>query len=198
MRRRWCLFYLLAVATMTSGLATCAQLVRPLQPGEAVVAKPGDGLIFGRIVMLRDKRNVFTELPRFNNEFGWELTQTASGKRYVISPLTQDGPFVLALPPGLYEVTKLMVEDRAGQWEGLLVASFVVKPGTLTYLGTWEIEFTNLGPSSKVRGRVVDQLNEARDDLQQTYGGTPQSITVGTLATAEEGYLSLLQPRAEQ
>ncbi|HZC68132.1 MAG TPA: hypothetical protein VE201_05890, partial [Nitrospirales bacterium] len=163
-----------------------------------VIEKPGYGLVFGRIVVIRDGEDQLAAFPRFYKEFGWVLSQLKTGKKYVVSPLTQDGPFVLALPAGLYEITKLMYEERVGLWEGHLLARFSVQPDGVAYLGTWAIEFTNLGPSSKIVGRVVNQLDEAREDLKQNYAGKLQPITVGLLESAKEGYLSLVRPRAEQ
>jgi len=169
----------------------------PVQPGSPLVEKPGDGLVFGRIAVIRDGEDQLSALPSFPKEFWWVLTQVRSGKRYVVSPLTQDGLFALDLPAGSYEVTKLMYEERAGLWEGRLPARFIVQPGMLIYLGTWEIQFTNLGPSSRILGRVVNQLGEARDDLTRTYTGKLQPATVSLLVSVPEGYFSLVRPRAD-
>jgi len=162
------------------------------------MGRPGDGLVFGRIAVIRDGEDQLSALPSFPKEFGWVLTQVRSGKRYVVSSLTQDGLFALDLPAGSYEVTKLMFEERAGLWEGRLPARFIVQPDKLIYLGTWEIQFTNLGPSSKILGKVVDRQDEARDDLRQIYTGTPRAITKGLLESVKEGSLSLVRPRSEQ
>lgn len=190
----------LAAGVVAGLLLACTNtvLVRPIEPGTAVTEKPGYGLAFGRIAIMRDGEDQLAALPRFPKEFGWVLTQAGTGKRYVVSPLTQDGPFALELPGGFYEVTKLMYEERAGLWEGRLPASFSVKPGELTYLGTWQITFMNLGQSSKISGGVVNQLKEASDDLQQTYLGKLQPVTLGLLESALQGHISLMRPRAEQ
>jgi hypothetical protein len=198
MRRRGGLSYLLAVASIVSGLSGCAEFVRPVGPGATVVEQPGDGLVFGRVAIIRDGEDQMPALPRFPKAFGWVLEQLKTGKQYVVSPLTDDGIFVLALPAGSYEVIKLMYEERVGFWEGRLPARFLVQPDGVTYLGTWEIEFTNLGPSSKVLGKVVNQFDAARDDLQHTYKLVQRPITVGLLYSAKEGHLSLLRPRSEQ
>jgi hypothetical protein len=160
--------------------------------------KPGDGLVFGRIAVIRDGEDQLSAVPSFPKEFGWVLTQARSSKRYVVSPLTQDGLFALDLPAGTYHVTKLMYEERAGLWEGSLLAGFTVQPGTLTYLGTWQIEFLNLGAGAKVSGKVLNQMDEAREDLQQRYAGNQRPITIGLLDSMQECHLSLVRPRAEQ
>ncbi len=196
MRSVFCLFVL--AAGVSSLLAGCAELVRPVEPGTALTERPGHGLVFGRVAVIRDGEDQLSTLPSFPKEFGWVLTHLKSGKRFVVSPLTENGMFTLALPVGSYELTKLMYEERAGLWEGHLLARFTVQPDKLTYLGTLEIQFTNLGPSSKILGKVVDQQDEARDDLKQIYTGSPGTITKGLLESEKEGYLSLVRPRSEQ
>ena len=190
----------LAAGAVAGLLVACANatLVRPVESGAILAETPGQGLVFGRIAVIRDGEDQLTALPAFPKEFGWVLTQLKSGKRYVVSPLTLYGAFALDLPAGTYEVTKLMYEERAGGWEGHLLARFTVQPGKLIYLGTWQIQFTNLGASSKIEGKVVDQKDEASEDLKQTYTGKLQPLTVGLLESAQEGYLSLVRPRAEQ
>jgi len=102
---------------MVGCLWGCAELVRPIEPGTALTESPGHGLVFGRIAVIRDGEDQFAALPSFPKEFGWVLTKAGSGKRYVVSPLTQNGVFVLELPTGSYEVSKLMYDERAGLWD---------------------------------------------------------------------------------
>jgi len=190
----------LAAGAVASLLLACTNttLVRPVEPGTNLVETPGHGLVFGRIAVIRDGEDQLAAPPSSPKEFGWILMQAASGKRYVASPLTENGPFALELPGGSYEVIKLMYEERAGWWEGRLPASFSVKAGELVYLGTWEITFMNLGPGSRISGGVVNQFKEASDDLKQTYTGKLQPITLGLMESALQGYFSLMRPRAEQ
>ncbi len=198
--RRHPLTACLAAGTLAGLLLSCANtvLIRPIEPGTSLVAPSGHGLVFGRIAVIRDSEDQLAALPAFPKEFGWVLQELKTGRKYVVDSLTQNGPFVLDLQGGSYEVTKLMYEERAGLWEGRLPASFSVKPGQLVYLGTWQITFTNLGPSSKISGGVANQLKEASDDLKQNYEGKLQPITQGLMESALQGYFSLIRPRAEQ
>jgi hypothetical protein len=189
---------LLIAAGMAGCVWGCAELVLPVRPGSPFMEKPGNGLVFGRIAVIRDGEDQLSAIPSFRKEFGWVLTQLKSGKKYVTSPLTQHGMFVLDLPAGSYEVSKLMYEERDGFWEGHLLARFTVQPDKLTYLGTWELQFMTLGPSSPIGGKVLDQQDEASDDLTQTYTGLSRPIAKGLLVSAKEGSLSLLRPRFYQ
>jgi hypothetical protein len=95
-------------------------------------------------------------------------------------------------------VTKLRYEDRDGLWEGLLAASFSVKPGSLTYLGTWQISFAGLGSGVPITGLTLNELKEDRDEFDQDYNINSRSIVIDLMETAKEGRLALLKPRAEQ
>jgi len=191
-------FKLLIAAGIAGCVWGCAELVFPVRPGSPFMEKPGNGLVFGRIAVIRDGEDQLSALPSFPKEFGWVLIQLKSGRKYVTSPLTQKGMFVLDLPAGSYEVSKLMYEERVGFWEGQLLARFTVQPDKLTYLGTWEIQFMNLGPSSPIGGKVLDEQGQASDDLTQTYTGLSRPIAKGLLESAKEGYLSMLRPRFAQ
>lgn len=138
-----------------------------------------------------------TSLPSFPLSFGWELLEAHTGKKSVVDPLTENGFFALPLPAGLYHVTKLRYENRYGLWEGTLAASFSVKPGSLTYVGTWQITFAGLGPGVPITGRTLNDLKEDRGEFEERYAINTRPVTVALLESALEGKFSLLRPRSE-
>ena len=186
---------LLLFATILPG---CAEFVRPVQPGGAIVEKPGTGLIVGRIAMIRDGEDRMTSLPGFPRSCGWELIQAETGKKFVVDPLTENGFFAFPLPAGIYHLTKLRYEDQYGLWEGILAASFSVKPGSPTYLGTWQITFAGLGPGVPITGRTLNTLEQDRDEFEERYAIKAGAVTVALLQSASEGHFSLVRPRSEQ
>ena len=190
--------FVIAVIAICLPLAGCAEFVRPVQPGTTINQRPGVGLAFGRIAMIREGEDRMTSLPSFPRSFGWELVQAESGKSYIMDPLTEDGKFAALLPAGLYHITKLRYEDRSGLWEGRLSGSFVVKSAGSTYLGTWEISFAGLGSGVPLIARTVNDLNEERDAFQDSYKINARPLSVALLESAKEGYLSLVRPRSEQ
>ena len=188
---------ILFLGALSALLSACAEFPRPLLPGSSVAEPPGQSLVFGRIAVIRDGEDRMTSLPSFPRSFGWELDDH-TGKKFVVDPLTENGFFGLPLPAGVYHVTKLRYEDRSGLWEGMLAASFSVKSGSRTYLGTWEITFAGLGPGVPITGRTLNDVKDDSDVFQQRYKIDAGSITVAIMETAKEGSLSLLRPRAEQ
>lgn len=179
-------------------LSGCAEMPRPLLPGGAAVERPGQGLIFGRVAMIRDDDDRMTSLPSFARSFGWELLQADTGKKFVVDPLTENGLFALPLPAGIYHVTKLRYEDRYGLWEGTLAASFSVKSGSSTYLGTWEITFAGLGPAIPITARTLNDFKSEQEVFKDRYAINESAVTVALLQPAPKGNLALLRPRSEQ
>jgi hypothetical protein len=191
-------YRVLCLMFLAFALSSCAQFLRPVEPGGSLIEKSGVALVFGRISVIRDGQDQMTAMPNILRNFGWTLMRAESGKRYVSEPLTENGIFALYLPGGIYHVTKLVYEDRAGIWEGSLAATFIVKPTGLTYVGTWEITFAGLGQGVPITGRTLNMLEQERDEFVQRYKISAASIAIALMETAREGYLSLLRPRAEQ
>ena len=187
----------LVLGILFSLLSACAEVPRPLPPGSSVSERSGQSIVFGRIAVIRDGEDRMTSLPSFPRSFGWELLEAHTGKKFVVDPLTENGFFALPLPAGLYHVTNLRYEDRYGLWEGTLAASFSVKPGSLTYVGTWQITFAGLGPGVPITGRTLNDLKEDRDEFEDRYTIHTRPVTVALLESAPEGHFSLLRPRSE-
>jgi hypothetical protein len=179
-------------------LPGCAEFVRPVQPGVAVVQKPGAGLIVGRVAIIQDTEDRMVSLPGFPREFGWELQAAETGKKFLVDPLTEDGFFALSLSAGIYHVITLRFENRAGLWEGSLPATFIVKPSGSTYVGTWEITFAGLGPGVPITGRTLNTLEHDREEFEGRYAIHAGRLTVALLQSASEGHFSLVRPRSAQ
>jgi len=184
------------LTVMVAGLLSgCVRVVTPLAPGSSLIEDSNQGLVFGRVGLLRDGGDLLTVQGPFRRRFGWQLLQEGSGKQFVVDPLTTDGWFVVSLPAGHYRVTKITYfSEHSGLWEGRVPARFGNKAGASTYLGTWEIEFTPLGGEGKVSTRVLNEIDNAQGELNRFYTGPRQSIVVGLLESDKEGYFSLLEP----
>src|SRR5438105_9496401 len=189
----WTTTVTLVFVILCGQLSACAEVPRPLSPGSSVAEHSGQSLVFGRIAVIRDGEDRMTSLPSFPRSFGWELLEAHAGKKFVVDLLTEDGFFALPLPAGLYHVTKLRYEDRYGLWEGTLAASFSVKPGSLTYVGTWQISFAGLGPGVPITGRTLNDLKENRAEFEERYAIKARPVTMALLASAPEGKFSLLR-----
>ncbi len=190
----------LTAGVVASLLLSCTNmvLVRPVEPGASLTMSPGAGIVFGRIQIIRNGVDELGEPGGHYREFGWSLTHAGSGARFASSPLTGNGSFVLILPTGQYQVTHIEYDERLGTWEGRLLARFTVHADQATYLGTWEIQMVRFASGGKISGRVVNHREEAREEFNQTYAGNSHPIVIGLLESAQEGYFSMVRPKAEQ
>lgn len=187
----------LLLGILSSLILACAEVPRPLSAGTSVSNDPGQSIVFGRIAIVRDGEDRMSTSASFPRSFGWELLLAQGDRKFVVDSLTENGLFALALPAGIYHVTKLRYEDWYGAWEGTVAASFSVKPGTITYLGTWEITFAGLGPGVSVTARTSNNLEEDHDEFDARYAIDARPLTVAMIQSTAEGHFALLRPRSE-
>lgn len=152
----------------------CAAVLSPMKPGTNDSIKSDEGVVLGRI-QLTDSTGAAFQSPKqpFRTSFHmqWRLKEQVLGKEYVIDPLPNEGPFVVKLPTGSYELTVLSFDTALGIWQAFLPTTFTVSSQACTYLGTWELR-TKAGffDGSIVR-HVVDQPALAESDLQTFMNG---------------------------
>ncbi len=160
---------LVVLCLMSSLLFGCAVVLTPMSPGTNNSLKPDEGVVLGRIQLMDSDGETFAS-PRhpFRTPFQiqWRLKEQTLAKEFVIDGLPQDGPFVVKLPTGSYQLTALSFDTALGIWQASLPTTITVSPQGCTYLGTWELR-TKAGffDGSIVR-HVVDQHNLAENDLK--------------------------------
>jgi hypothetical protein len=183
---------------LVSGLvwiqSACAIPVLPLQPGTVQVENSTHGLIFGRIEVFRKGQD---QMMTLGKTFGWWLLHEDSGRHYVVWLLTHDGPFIVNLPGGQYQVTRIVYDESAGVWEGTLGATFMVKAGEATYLGTWHIDMEFHGQAGRIYGRVEKEWEQAQKNFFHTYMGAEKPMGIALLLSEPEGFLSSITLRID-
>ncbi len=185
-------------ALVVSGCASLpdTQLAQRVQPGEAVVLKQDEILIFGRLL--------FTENGKSKVPYGlgkplWQIeTKSTSGsmppdeKRRILPFLSADaeGRFAYVIPAGHYAIAHA---EPLG-YQPLLDPGLEFEaraPGQAYYLGDVEVDFDAwswLGGlwgnyvTRITRVEVVDRFGAARDALVQQQSGHPELIGKALLA----------------
>lgn len=147
----------------------CTAVLSPMKPGMSELLRSDEGLVLGHIQLTDSNGEAFgsPEQPfRTSFHIQWRLKEQNLGKEYVIDPLPKDGPFVVKLPIGSYELTAVSFDTALGIWQTSLPTTFTVNSQACTYLGAWELR-TKAGffDGSIVR-HVVDQHARAEHDLQ--------------------------------
>jgi hypothetical protein len=140
-----------------------------MKPGMSESITSNEGLVLGHIQLTDGNGEAFRsqEQPfRTSFHIQWRLKEQTLGKEYVIDPLPKNGPFVVKLPTGSYELTAVSFDTALGIWQASLPTKFTVNSQACTYLGAWELR-TKAGffDGSIVR-HVVDQQARAENDLQ--------------------------------
>jgi hypothetical protein len=157
------LFIMLSVAL------GCAAVVTPMKPGADHSITPDEGLVLGRIQLTDSDAEAFSSPGqpfRTTFQIQWRLKERTLGKTFVINGLPTNGPFVVKLPTGSYQLTALSFDTAFGIWQASLPTSFTVSPQGCTYLGTWELRTRAGFFDGFIVRYVVDQHNIAESDLK--------------------------------
>ena len=172
----------------------CAAVLSPMKPGTHESIRSDEGVVLGRIQLTDGNGDAF-QSPRqpFRTSFHmqWRLKDQKLGREFVVDPLPKDGPFVVKLPTGSYELTALSFDTALGIWQASLPTTFTVSSQACTYLGTWELR-TKAGffDGSIVR-HVVDQHALAESDLQTFVNGRLSNPMVTELSSSTASPLLL-------
>lgn len=86
----------------------CAEVLRPIQPGEYDPVNPGECLLLDRIHITGNQGEQFasTHEPfHARLHIQWRVRDQALGKEFLVDDLPSDGPLVSTLPTGSYRLT---------------------------------------------------------------------------------------------
>lgn len=180
----------LVVASLTLG---CIAVVVPVKPGATEIADSDNGLVFGRIHLIRNGKDQRAGL-RFPSDVEWWIAEKKQERRFVVDDLPIDGPFVVKLPSGHYRLTVVSFDDVLGEWQASLPATFTVQSHECTYLGTWELQMQVGLFTGEIARQVLNQLELAQDDLRMIIGDVSCPITTAPLESLTEGSVRLTSP----
>lgn len=155
--------WLLALLSMLSvGVASgCANWVPALPLAETQPLRPGESLVFGRVVVALTGpfSRIYAPEVRF-----FELLNRSRGERFAVSVESEDGVFAVTLPVGLYELARVQIREGPFLSMADLNATFQVGPDPILYVGTWRF-----GVESPRYGRMVlVSLVREQDDQGKT------------------------------
>lgn len=115
-----------------------------------------------------------------------ELANQDTGERFRIDVQAAESSLVLALPPGTYELSRIMINEGAFQAMANPGPVFQLGAGTVTYVGTWTFGIAAPFYDRKLTLSVSDELGEATTELTARYPAlSTRSIISGLPAPAE-------------
>lgn len=143
--------------------------LEPLEPGTPIVAadKPmidTDGpMILGRVVavLLGPTTRWYGPHVRFI-----ELTNRATRQRYQVMLESEDRHFLVEIPAGEYELSRVQISEGPFMSLADLHETFTVVPAHITYVGTWRFGVDIPKYGRKVLVSIIED-DEARREAEQ-------------------------------
>lgn len=152
-------------------LAGCATRLGPVP--KAVTGK--ETIAFGHIAarLTAPSTRAYPPEIRF-----LELFNRETDERFRIDVQAAESRLVLAVPPGTYELSRIMINEGAFQAMANPGPTFRVATGTVTYIGTWTFGIAAPTYDRKIALTVSDDLGEAKAELASRYPSlSTRSIT---------------------
>lgn len=169
----------------------CSSVIVPLVPGDAASMDSGQGLIFGHthVTVNENAQPSTVVLP---SDMQWLLSNNRDGKPITIDALPIDGPFVFKLPAGTYRLSTINLDVTLGVWHAVASATFTVRSGACTYVGSWELDIHEDFFSGSITRRVSNQLARDVGYLRKILGGKSCPILKAPLPPALDAESELI------
>jgi hypothetical protein len=132
------------------------------ESSELSPAVPADGaLAVGHVitVLMGPTTRAYVPELRF-----FELTNTATQDRIRVEVESDDGWFILTLPPGEYELSRLQVSEGGFLATAALNPGFKILEGQVTYVGTWRL---GIESPQYDRSILLSAVTESEDAVRQ-------------------------------
>ncbi|WP_447977668.1 hypothetical protein [Candidatus Nitrospira bockiana] len=169
---------------LLAGLVGCVATL-PAVPTALPETSERQAIVVGRVVtvLMGPTTRWFEPQLRF-----FELVNSRTDERYRVDVQDADSWFVLPLPAGDYELSRLQISEGAFLGMAGLAPKFHVEEGQVTYVGTWRLGIESPQYNRSVLLSAVAQPEaEVRDALQgyPVLSERPLSTALLTPATVE-------------
>jgi hypothetical protein len=116
-------------------------------PPTVAPTEEATSLVIGRIttIITGETRRIYDPALRF-----FELVNRQTQERFRVDVQSDDQQFVLSLPPEVYELNRVQINEGSFMSLAQLSASFALERGAIAYLETWRF-----GVDSPKYGRMV-------------------------------------------
>ena len=140
---------------------------------------PGDSVAFGRVnVQLTGPvSRIYAPELRF-----FEVVNRDNDERFRVDVNAAEAALALKLPPGDYELTRIMINEGAFQAMATPGPTFRVDPGRLNYLGAWRFDISSPTYGRKIELVITSELDEATQSIRAQYPNLSEVPVVSQLA----------------
>ncbi len=142
---------------LITGCTTSSSRLRsvPALPADYVFGDKNESIIFGRV---STPAGTFALIDKFNKTQLLVRNETSGDGYTIISDKGSPGSyFIVALPPGVYTITKV----KRGDGYSSPSFQFVAEPGHVSYLGTLKFVLEEEGLGEDIFGRFLGAIGEA-------------------------------------
>jgi len=143
-------------------LIGCTATLPALPESSELSSVPADGaVVVGHVmtVLVGPTTRAYVPELRF-----FELVNTATRDRVRVEVESEDRWFILPLPPGDYELSRLQVSEGGFLAMATLNPGFKVLEGTVTYVGTWRL---GIESPQYDRSVLLSAVAESEDAIRQ-------------------------------
>jgi len=159
----------------------CASSV-PSRPADIQVQRP---LAFGRALAVLTSSSTRWYAPEVRF---FELMNSTTGERIRVDIASPDELFVLSLPAGDYQLTRVQINEGPFLAMADVTATFRVNPDSVAYLGTWRFMVDSPRTHRMVVLAIAAEEDGARRQLFAHYPaltGRPLTVELPSPAMAE-------------
>lgn len=177
---------LMLVLLLSTWQVGCATRVASTAPS----LEPSDSLAFGRISvgLTGPTTRIYPPMVRF-----FEVTNHDTGERFRIDIQAVDSKLFLKLPPGSYELSRIMINEGAFQSLANPGPLFKVEPRKANYVGTWRVGVGSPTFNRKISVTIADDLSVASQELLSRYPRLSMPSITNQLPTPTESVTRLFE-----
>ena len=125
-----------------------------------------DTLAFGRVhvTLSGPTTRAYPPTLRF-----FEVVNETTGERFRVDVQSDDASLFLKLPPGEYELSRVVINEGAFQAASNPGPLFRVEPDQINYVGTWQFGVASPTYDRKVLLSVANEVEAASRELETRY-----------------------------
>lgn len=116
-----------------------------------------------------------------------------TGERFRIDVRAVDSKLFLKLPPGAYELSRIMINEGAFQSLATPGPTFNIEPRKVNYIGTWRVGIGSPTYNRKISVTIANDLSVASQDLLARYPRLSTPSITNQLPTPTESVTRLYE-----
>lgn len=170
----------------SSLLPACTTVVAPIYHEDIAAPDEEHGLLLGHIHLTRNGKTKSAGL-QWPRDMNWWIEEETQGRRFLLTQLPIEGPYVVKLPAGSYRITDVSFDSIRGIWRAALPTAFSIRPGECTALGKWKLQLQ----AGFFAGWISRQVLETPHDEVQQFTVRDCPVSVAAVQSSVQSAVTL-------